>query len=718
MGRVPVPAAAVGDAGWVNKGPGGEAVAALAALVAGLPGGEERPEQAEMCRAVAEALAAGHHLAVEAGTGVGKSLAYLVAAVLSGRRVVVATARKPLQDQLINKDIPVVAAALGGVDAAVLKGRSNYLCLAKLAEATGGDQGQLIADRRRPVLDQLADWALTPGAGDMGAAPVEVGPGLMGLVTVGPRECPGAASCDRGEECLAEKALARAREAQLVVTNIDLYCLDTAIGGALLGDHDAVVFDEAHELENVASRTFGLELGRRRFAWLAGQLRGLMVAGSEEPARLERVGDSVAAALAPATGQRLDVTEPSVAGALAAADEVLSAVTSLLRKLPSGAGSGSGGGGPSGAGGGGEPGAGGRRDGRRDRCLQAASSLLEDLRRARAPQAGDVVYVPEGPEPVLTVAPVDVGPVLAQRVYRRRTAILTSATLSVGGDVDPVAHRLGLRPALLAGERVGGDESGEGPDDPDGPGDRGADDPDGELDGGGGGPGEGGRAVVGLRLGSPFDYRANALLYCPVHLPDPRQMPRSFDAAALDELASLMEAAGGRTLGLFTSHRMLRLASESFKDRFPWAVHVQDGPPSPGLIERFRDDETSCLLATMGYWQGMDVPGRSLTLVVIDRLPFPSPRDPLLEARRQAAQNEQRVPFEAVDLPLAATLLAQGAGRLVRTATDRGVVAVLDRRLAKARYKAALLRSLPPMRRSIDGAEVRAYLAQLAAGEI
>jgi ATP-dependent DNA helicase DinG len=221
-----------------------------------------------------------------------------------------------------------------------------------------------------------------------------------------------------------------------------------------------------------------------------------------------------------------------------------------------------------------------------------------------------------------------------------------------------------------------------------------------------------------LRVGSPFDYREHALLYCPVHLPDPRQLPRAFDAAALDELAGLVEAAGGRTLALFTSHRMLHLAAEALKGRFPWAVHVQEGPPQPGLIEQFGADETSCLLATMGYWQGVDVPGPSLSLVVIDRLPFPSPRDPLLEARREAARSAGQDPFETVDLPLAATLLAQGAGRLIRSATDRGVVAVLDRRLARARYRRALLDSLPPMRRTIDGDEVRSQLRALAEGRV
>jgi len=648
--------------------PGLVARRALESIVDRLPGGERREAQLDMCEAVAGALAGGRHLVVEAGTGVGKSLAYLVAAALSGQRVVVATARKPLQDQLIRKDIPFVAGALpGAVDVAVLKGRSNYLCVAKLAEATGGNQGQLLLNSSRAALLALEAWAEDGSAsGDLSDAPVPVDGGLRTLVTVGSRECPGKVACDHGDACLAERALDRARQARLVVTNMDLYCLDAAIGGGLLGEHDAVIFDEAHELESIASRTFGLEIGRNRFGWLAGQLRGLLVAGPDEPARVEKAGDVLAAALESVAGHRVDVADESIGPALAIADDAVDRALDVLRKVPPGT----------------------PADGRRDRCVQAATSLLEDVRRIRAPRAGEVTWVPGGGEAALALAPIDVGPAVAKLVLRRHTAILTSATLSVGGTVAPIAYRLGLRADLL------------GDDDDD-------EDPVAEAV-------EGAAPYRELRLGSPFDHREHALLYCAAGLPDPRQMPKSFDDAAVDELAGLMEAAGGRTLALFTSHRMLRLAADTLRDRFPWALHVQDGPPQPGLIERFRDDEQSCLLATMGYWQGVDVPGRSLSLVVIDRLPFPSPKDPLLDARREAARRAGLDSFQAVDLPLAATLLAQGAGRLVRSATDRGVVAVLDRRLARSGYRNALLDSLPPMRRTIDGAEVRAYLAALA----
>ena len=651
---------------------GAEARRELEAILRALPGGERRQAQLEMCEAVAEALAAGDHLIVEAGTGVGKSLAYLVPAVLSGKRIVVATARKPLQDQLIGKDIPFLAHALaretaaGGVgapptgrhrvDAAVLKGRSNYLCLAKLHEAGGGPQGELLADARGDAVVQMAAWAGTTESGDLADAPIVLDAGLRALLTVSARECPGAAACEQGEACLAERALERARDAQLVVTNIDLYCLDVSIGGGLLGEHDAVVIDEAHELEAIASRTFGLELGRRRLGWLAGQLRGVLVAGAEEPHRLEQAGEGLATALAGFAGQRVEAGDESIGRALAVADQAVSDAVGVLRKLSRK----------------------GDRDGRRERCLRAASSLLEDVRAARAPGPGYVAWVPKGEEPVLHAAPVDIGPALAKLIYSRRTTVLTSATLSVGGTMTPIAHRVGLRPELLS------EHGSEAP------------------------------PFRQLRVGSPFPYRRHAYLYVAAHLPDPRRAPAEFDQAALEELAGLVEAAGGRTLALFTTHRMLRIAAEALRTRFPWTVLVQEGPPQPGLVARFRPDEQACLLATMGFWQGIDVPGPSLNLVVIDRLPFPPPGDPLLDARREAARLAGRNPFETVDLPLAATQLAQGAGRLVRSATDRGVVAVLDRRLARARYRAALLESLPPMRRTIDPVEVRRFLGALA----
>lgn len=644
--------------------------------MASLPAGEHRPGQVEMCEAVAAAIDSGEHLVVEAGTGVGKSLAYLLPAVLSGRRVVVATARRPLQDQLIRNDIPFLDRALHGtpaeplgpggkIDVAVLKGRSNYLCLAKLSEAAeSGAQQDLLGDEAggnddesQKVLRLLAEWAETAGSGDVADLPMPLPSRVRTRATVSSRECPGATNCAHGEKCFAERALERARTADLVVTNIDLYCLDILVGGGILGDHDVVVIDEAHEMEAIAARTMGLELGRGRMAWLGAQLKGLLITGSPEPAAVEQAGDRLAGVLSASAGKRVDTGAGAIASALAAADTAVARGLEVLRSIDK------------------SP----DRKGRIQRALQASTSLLEDLRAARATGPGDVAWVPDGAEATLRVAPVEVGPPLAEGLFCRRTAVLTSATMSVGGDLGPLARRLGLgSPGTRAAEADA--------------------DP---------------ARWRGLRVPSPFAYRDNSLLYCARHLPDPRRDAAAFDDAAVQELAGLVEAAHGRTLALFTSHRMLRLAADALKGRFPWPVLVQEGSPEQGLVDAFRSDEHACLLATMGYWQGVDVPGSSLSLVVIDRLPFPRPDDPLLSARREAAAAAGRNPFEEIDLTHAATLLAQGAGRLIRTATDRGVVAVMDPRLARAGYRAALLASMPPMRRTIDGEEVRTFLATL-----
>ncbi|MST32082.1 ATP-dependent DNA helicase, partial [Acidimicrobiaceae bacterium USS-CC1] len=309
----------------------------------------------------------------------------------------------------------------------------------------------------------------------------------------------------------------------------------------------------------------------------------------------------------------------------------------------------------------GTDGDGGDDGARRLRAQQAALHLANDLDTILDPVEGSVAWV-EGPEhtPTVRVAPLDVGEVLGRVLWSGEeapTGILTSAT---------VPPRLVERVGLPAGTTD-------------------------ELD-----------------VGSPFDYPHQALLYCAAHLPPPRD-PR-YEAAMLDELVALVQAAGGRTMALFTSYRAMTAASAAVAARVPWPVLTQGDLPKPALVARFAAEEQTCLFATMGFWQGVDVPGPSLSLVTIDRLPFPRPDDPLLEARRERLG---RAAFELIDVPRAATLLAQGAGRLIRSSGDRGVVAVLDPRLATARYRWALVRALPPMRRTRHRAEVEQWLAPL-----
>ncbi|HLF99119.1 MAG TPA: ATP-dependent DNA helicase [Acidimicrobiia bacterium] len=635
--------------------PADHATESLDKVVAQLSAGEERSGQREMCHAVATALEQERHLLVEAGTGVGKSLAYLVPAVLSGKRTVIATATKALQDQLVTKDVPFLHEHLGvPFDATVLKGRSNYLCKARLAEtvADGTKDSQLRlvpATTIERSLPALTEWATSAEFGERSDLPVDISTLLWDALTVGPAECPGAKRCPHGEACFAELARERALAADIVIVNAHLYCLDLVLDGALLGEHDAVVIDEAHTLEETAASVFGLTIGPGRFSWLASQLRGVLVRDAKEIEATERLASAFGRALEPLSGRRVQPDEGSLATAVTTASQVVASVLTTLRNLK----------------------VTDSTESRRLRVLQALDGLARELETLPALPSGHVAWVEGGGSITLRVAPVDVGPLLTERLFAHRTAILTSATLSVGGEVRSTAFSVGLR-------------------------DR--DD------------------YTALRVASPFDYQHQGLLYCPTHLPEPRD--DAFLDAAIDELAGLIEAAGGRTLALFTSYRALDAAAEALRERWDWKVLVQDttfggGTDRAQLLAEFLDDEQACLFATMAFWQGVDVPGDSLRLVVIDKLPFGRPDEPLTQARREAAEADGRSGFETVDLPRAARLLAQGAGRLIRTTTDRGVVAVLDRRLATARYRAAILRSLPPLRRTVDPDEVREFLASL-----
>ncbi|HEY2332565.1 MAG TPA: ATP-dependent DNA helicase [Acidimicrobiales bacterium] len=632
---------------------------ALARVVGALPGGEDRPGQRAMAAAIAEALATETHLVVQAGTGTGKTHAYLVPALLSGRRVVVATATKALQEQLVDRDLPFLHDHLGvPFTAALLKGRSNYLCRAALADAVAATEGQLLDDGTRPLdrdlLGRVVEWTGRTTTGDRSDLPVALTDIQWSRLSVGVGECPGASRCTHGDVCFAEDARAAAAAADVVVTNTHLYGVHLASGGAVLPEHELLVVDEAHALEDIAADTLGRTIGAGRFDHLARSFRGLFTPDHPAPAALDAAGARLDAVLDRFDG-RVDPASADLAVALTGAGEVVAEAVAAARSLDAGGDAGT----------------------RKERLLQLATHLAADLAGFAELGDAEVAWVErsgrpggQGPGPVvLRSAPVDVGGVLAEHLFDGPTVVLTSATLAVGGSFDPVAARLGL------------DRS----------------------------P----RPWHGLDVGSPFDYEAQALLYCAAQLPDPRAA--GYEAAAFAELEGLVTASGGRALCLFTSRRAMTAAAEHLRGRVPFELLVQDELPRPQLQARFLDEETSVLLATMGFWQGFDAPGRTCSLVVIDRLPFSRPDDPLAEARRAAATKARQSAFHAVDLPAAAVLLAQGAGRLVRHRGDRGVVAVLDRRLATASYRWTLVRSLPPMRRTKDPAEARRFLAELTA---
>jgi ATP-dependent DNA helicase DinG len=623
-----------------------DVVAALKRVTAALPGGgENRPGQIAMAEAVGQAIADEHHLVVQAGTGIGKSLAYLVPALQCKKRVVVTTATKALQDQLAGKDLPFLADHLGQVFTfAVLKGRSNYVCRQRLAEISGDGQLALdgLAQRASPSeLALLQSWALDSATGDRAELPVEPSPQAWAAVSVSSQECPGAQRCPKGDECFAEQARWRAAEANVVVVNTHLYGLDLESHGAILPEHDIVVIDEAHLLEDIVSDTFGLELSASRFTNLARAVRAVV----EEPTLVDDVdgsGSLLASTLVDHVGRRLRGTlDPDIASVLMLARDRLDRVMVALRAVAD-------------------------KDigdlaNRKARAMRLTGALQIDLAAALEIPASSVAWV-EGPEdrPSMRVAPIDVADVLRETLWTRPTVVLTSAT---------IPPRLGQRLGLDGDDHI-------------------------EMD-----------------VGSPFDYEHHALLYCAAHLPDPREA--AFEPAMHDELEALIRAAGGRTLALFTSWRAMDAAAEALAGRLQTPVLTQRDMPKPALVAAFSVDESASLFATMGFWQGIDVPGPTLSLVTIDRLPFPRPDDPLLQARRERAKADA---FRLVDLSRAATLLAQGAGRLIRTHDDRGVVAVLDPRLATRKtYRWEIIDALPPMRRTRDRGEVESFLRDLHA---
>jgi ATP-dependent DNA helicase DinG len=623
----------------------GEALERVTSALSG--GGEQRPGQTKMAEAVAAAIESERHLAVAAGTGTGKSLAYLVPVVLSRRKVVIATATKALQDQLANKDVPAAQAGTRRFSFAVLKGRSNYLCRQRLVEsAEFGEQGEFATDDtsdRAVAAKRILAWASRTETGDRAELDDEPDPVVWRSYSVSAEECPGAHRCPSGGTCFAELARARAASADVIAVNHHLLGADLAAFGAVLPEHEVLVVDEAHALEDTVTDSLGIAIA-------PGQIRAVAAMARAAGANRGRGVDAAVDAVMD-SGTRLEaVLESQIAGRIVEpVDEELRAAIELsrgrLEALDAALGAH------------GENASEASDAQKALRATLASTRLRADIDRFLALRTDDVAWIEESRRRVIRVAPVDVASLLDERLFSTRTVVLTSATIAPG-----LGARLGADPQTID-----------------------------ELD-----------------VGSPFDYAAHALLYCGAHLPD-RRSERA-EAAIHDELAALIEAAGGRTLALFTSYGAMRRAADEIGRRVSYPLFVQGDLAKGTIVERFSSQPAACLFATMGFWQGIDVPGATLSLVVIDRIPFPRPDDPLIAARRERAGKDA---FFAIDLPRAASLLAQGVGRLIRTATDRGVVAVLDPRLANASYRWQLVRALPPMARTKVRAEAEAFLRAL-----
>jgi ATP-dependent DNA helicase DinG len=629
----------------------------LDVVLATMPGAQAREGQHVMADAVADALSTGSHLLVQAGTGTGKSLAYLVPALASGKRVVVATATKALQAQLVDKDLPRVAEALAPVlgrtpTYALAKGRSNYACLQRLGgEGQEPEQDELWDGPTSMTGQQvvkLREWAQEAVTGDRDEVPFPVNERAWRQVSVSARECLGSRCPDR-IDCFAERAREQARDVDVVVANHALLALDAFTSAQVLPEHDAVILDEAHEFASSATEALTHELTAAGVKRAATGARTYLT-----PVMQERLDDAHAVLDGAMQGIEpgwLSEVPAHLLDALGVVEQVCGAAAVEAGRSDEGEAE--------------------LEVARRERAKQALAEAAEAAGELRAPHERSAVYVTT--ERVLRVSPLHVGGALRSGLFEDRTVVATSATLTLGGSFQHAARELGL--------------------------------PWPEKD------------WRGLDVGSPFDYPRQSQLYVAADLPDPARAPAAWQEAVDRLCAQLVEAAGGRTLALFTSAAAAARAAASVRAATDVPVLLQ-GEDTPGaLAHRFAKDARTCLFGTRSFWQGVDVPGPACQLVILDRIPFAFVDDPLVRAR-QAEAGERA--FMEVTLPPAAILLAQGAGRLIRSTADRGVVVVLDPRLATSRYGEVLLRTLPPFyrARSLEGVLASLRAIDESAGDV
>ena len=640
-------------------------------------GGAPREGQIEMAEAVANALTDRHHLMVQAGTGTGKSLAYLIPGIVHGRKVLVATATLALQRQLVDRDLPAVVPALEKllgreVTFAIYKGVGNYVCLQKMNSEDVDPDGELVMEVSSLEKDakRLIAWAKTPGvSGDRDDAP-EVDRRVWAANSVSGRECVGADVCAFGSQCFAANAKAKAQSADVVVTNHTLLAIEIVDSHPILPERDCIILDEAHEFMDRATQAVTDELTSGRVLRAAAMARKFMPgkladafhkAANDFHESMVDYGESVRSDFG-AQG-RLEQIPQSLEAPIRKVRESAQAIVQFLSA----------------------------DDEIIDTDAMAERARVKGAVNEMSTTAATILKLGDGLvlwyEPTfstLYLAPLSVSDVLRENMLKQTPVIATSATLTVGNSFNSLAKSIGF----LVGEDLNAELSA------------------GELD-----PGN----VQMLDVGSPFDFANQGVLYMPKHLPEPGRDGPSMEV--LTELGELIDAAGGRTLALFSSWRGVEAADLHLRKvlaELPIKIITQKRGDAVGpLVSRFAKDETSVLLGTMSLWQGVDVPGNSCILVAIDRIPFPRPDEPVMAARASQADAAGGSGFMQVSLPRAALLLAQGTGRLIRSVDDRGVVAILDSRIVTKRYGSVLLNSMPPLWRTSDKAIVRDSLKRL-----
>ncbi len=624
-------------------GPGG-------ALARTIPGYEARPSQLEMAAEVADALATRRPLLVEAGTGTGKTLAYLVPAVLSGLKVVISTGTKNLQEQIFRKDIPLLQQELS-FSASCMKGISNYLCLRRFSQYSADAavlQNTATQQKSDATLDAIRAWARVTEAGDRAElpeladdAPIWREVSSTVETRLGPR-------CPYFERCFVTQARRRAQQASIVIVNHHLFFADLSLRAAwpnaqLLPAYDAVIFDEAHQLEDVATDYFGVGVSTLRLAALVRDLSRAVEQG-QAPHKLRTTASHVEAraqALFDELRRRLKRDEKSILNAevwRGPPEKAAHALDTALEELEAGL---------HGARGHEQADGGDATQALADRARAIRDDLSLLVDGAQKHDRKHVFWAEtRGKTVLLHASPVDVSNIVREHVLGAvDTAIFTSATLTAAGSFEFVRARLGLESALEA------------------------------------------------RLPSPFDYSAQAILYLPRDLPAPAD--DDFAARAAERMRELVEITDGRAFLLFTSHRQLERVHALLAPRLKQPVLMQGEKPKHLLVEEFKRRVGSVLFATASFWEGVDVVGEALSLVVIDKLPFAPPDDPIVAARAARLEDDGQDPFSAYQVPRAALALAQGFGRLIRHRGDRGIVALLDRRASTKGYGKRVLAGLP-----------------------
>ncbi|CAN2242071.1 DinG Rad3-related DNA helicases [actinobacterium SCGC AAA044-D11] len=644
-------------------------------------GGQPREGQIEMAEAVANALADRHHLLVQAGTGTGKSLAYLVPALVHGKKVLVATATLALQRQLVERDLPRIKGALEKelgreLSFAVYKGVGNYLCLQKMNSAEADPDGEVLLEIGVLEKDakRLRAWATTPGiSGDRDDAP-DVDRRVWYANSVSGRECIGKDDCAYGSQCFAVNAKAKAQTADVVVTNHTLLAIEIVDSHPILPERDAVILDEAHEFMDRTTQAVTEELTAARVE-RAAKMAKKHLPGKASDA-FAKAADNFAEALNdfaadvrndPTKAGRLPELPAQLEAPIRKVKEASAAVVALINADSDVI----------------DP----DSMAERARVKGATNEVQQTATKMLKPSGHQVMWF-EPTYSTLYLAPLSVSQVLRANLLTETPVIATSATLSVGNSFDSIAKSIGF----VVGSSIDEDSEDEFE--------------AGEID-----PAN----VQMLDVGSPFDFAKQGALYLPRHIPEPGRDGPSKEA--LTELAELIDAAGGRTLALFSSWRGVEMADEYLRKvlaELEIPIITQKRGDSVGtLVERFAKDPKSILLGTISLWQGIDVPGPACTLVAIDRIPFPRPDEPVMSARAAEADAAGGSGFMQVSLPRAALLLAQGTGRLIRSIDDRGVVAILDSRIVTKRYGSVLLNSMPPFWRTSDGAVIRESLKRL-----